>query len=333
MGSLRFDDTRRAHRVRVSGTTLNRSSSMKNAFEDWSGIRIFLAVFRRGSTLAASRELGMSQPTVARRIDALEHELGLPLFERDTRGVRPTENAKSLLPLAEAVEAAILGLAAEAERARRPNSRPIRITAPRLNFSPLFSTIIADFSAEHPGTRFEFIASYELLDLCAGEADVAIRITRRVTDDRLICTKLTDVTSSLYASRAYAQMYGLPKSPADFVGHSFAIYDPTPGSMLLNTWLLERIAPEQVVFRSADAESVNAAIVAGFGIGPVPTSLALDYPTLVRCFEPPDGTNVSSWLVIGPDAYRRPEVRTFAKFFAPRFRAAYKALRSRADSA
>lgn len=304
---------------------------MKSPFKDWSAVRVFLAVYRRGSTLAASRELGMSQPTVARRIDALEHELGLTLFERDTRGVRPTGSAARLLPRAEAAEAAMLGLAAEAGAARRAEQRPIRITAPKVNFSPLFSGILAEFAAGHPDIRFELISSYELLDLAAGEADVAIRITARVHDERLICTKLTEVTASLYASKDYAQRRGLPASAADLAGHAFVVYDPQPGSMLLNAWLLERIAPEQIVSRSGDAESVNAAIAAGLGIGPITTSLALDYPMLVRCFPPPEGTAVSSWLVIGPEAYRRPEVRAFAKFFAPRFRAAYRAYRAGAD--
>ena len=47
-------------------------------------------------------------------------------------------------------------------------------------------------------------------------------------------------------------------------------------------------------------------------------------------FDPPPGTDVSSWLVMSPEAYRRPEVRAFAAFFAPRFRAAYKAMREKA---
>ncbi|MBT8425437.1 MAG: LysR family transcriptional regulator, partial [Silicimonas sp.] len=52
---------------------------MKSEFRNWSDIRVFLAVIREGSTLAASRKLGVAQPTVARRIDALEHETGLIL--------------------------------------------------------------------------------------------------------------------------------------------------------------------------------------------------------------------------------------------------------------
>lgn len=298
---------------------------MTGAFDDWSGLRVFLAVLRCGSTLAASRDLGMSQPTVTRRIDALEHSLSLKLFERDTRGFRPTRDALRLQPLAEAVEQAMAAFVDGATAARQTMLEPIRITAPRLNFSPLFTAILAEFSAQHPGVRFGLISSYALLDLAGGEADVAIRIARRISDERLICSKLTDVTSTLFASRGYAETRGLPRSERDFAGHSFVVYDPSPSPDGLNAWLMKRISPDQIVSRSQDAESVCAAIAAGLGIGPVPTSLAVDYPAMVPCFPPPQEVTVHSWLCIAPDAWRRPEVKAFADFFAPRFREGYAA--------
>jgi DNA-binding transcriptional LysR family regulator len=296
----------------------------------WSDLRVFLTVCRAGSTLAASKQLGMSQPTVARRIDALEHHLGLTLFERDTHGFKPTLTAKALLPFVEKMEAAADEVNAVAQQARNTKTRAIRITAPRRNFSPTFSAILSEFSLLNPDIRFELIANYQVLDLIAGEADVAIRIAREVTDKRLICTKLTDVKSALFASRDYAERHGLPVSPDQLAGHRFVVYDPVPPTMLLNDWLLERIAPDQIVTRGGDVESVTTSIDAGLGIGPVTIAFAADYPALVRCFDPPPGTDVSSWLVMSPEAYRRPEVRAFAAFFAPRFRAAYKAMREKA---
>ena len=73
---------------------------MKSEFRNWSDIRVFLAVVREGSTLAASHKLGMAQLTVARRIEALEHATGLTLFERDNRGFKPTKNGRELVKLA-----------------------------------------------------------------------------------------------------------------------------------------------------------------------------------------------------------------------------------------
>ena len=297
---------------------------MKSAFHNWSDIRVFLAVLRTGSTLAASKQLGMAQPTVARRIDALENALKLTLFERDTRGFHPTQDALRLTATAEAVEASIYGFADKAANSLRSNLRPIRITAPRTNFTANFSAIISDFTAQYPGVHFEFISTYDVLDLSAGEADVAIRIAKTIDDERLICRKLTEVTASLYASSAYADRHGLPASASDFEGHKFVVYDRFSSSLGVNNWLIDRINEDQIASRCADAEAMIAAVKGGIGIGIVSTSMAKGDGTLHRCFAPPEGTSSNSWLLISPDAYRRPEVKAFSTFFAPRYQAIFK---------
>ena len=90
----------------------------------------------------------MSQPTVARRIEVLEHETGLTLFQRDNRGFQPTEAGLALRPLAENMEASALELTEKARDLSRP--RPIRITAYPANFSPRMMQILSEYSALHP---------------------------------------------------------------------------------------------------------------------------------------------------------------------------------------
>src|SRR5258708_7485056 len=57
---------------------------------DWSNLRYFLALARNGSLSAASKVLGTDHTTVARRVQALEKELGLQLVDRRGRAYRPT---------------------------------------------------------------------------------------------------------------------------------------------------------------------------------------------------------------------------------------------------
>ena len=119
--------------VLVLPQTLCCSTEMNIRFKNWSDLRFFLAVFRYGSTLAASRKLGIAQPTVSRRIDALESEIGLALFDRDSRGFRPTAFGKDLFALAEEMERVSEKFEKKVEELRKP--RTIRITAPG-SFSP-----------------------------------------------------------------------------------------------------------------------------------------------------------------------------------------------------
>ncbi len=266
----------------------------------------------------------MAQPTVARRIDALEHALRLTLFDRDTRGFKPTQFALRLKAAAEKIEASTEEFWNEANNSVRADLLPIRLTMPRTNFSSNFAAIIADFCAQYPGVHFEFLSTYDILDLTGGEADVAVRIAKRIDDEKLICRKLTTVTASLYASQGYADRNGVPTSDLDFEGHRFVVYDRFSSSIGVNEWLMERIEKSQIVSTCSDAEAMIAAIKTGIGIGIVSTSMAQDDGTLLRCIAPPEGTSASSWLLISPDAYRRPEVRAFSSFFAPRYRAIFK---------
>lgn len=66
-------------------------------------LKVFLAVAQAGSISAGAQRLHISQPAVTREIRELEASLGLPLFDRHPRGVRPTEGGQRLLQFAERI--------------------------------------------------------------------------------------------------------------------------------------------------------------------------------------------------------------------------------------
>ena len=52
----------------------------------WDDHRFFLAIARAGSLTAAAKSLSVSQPTVSRRLEAMEKGLGVRLFTRTRKG-------------------------------------------------------------------------------------------------------------------------------------------------------------------------------------------------------------------------------------------------------
>ena len=64
---------------------------------DWDDLKIFLAVARAGSLSAAAREVELTQPTVGRRITALESQLGAKLFVHHAEGRRLTRTGQRIL--------------------------------------------------------------------------------------------------------------------------------------------------------------------------------------------------------------------------------------------
>ena len=66
-------------------------------------LRDVAAVAEQGSIRAAARSLGLAQPALTRSIHELEHELGVPLFERRARGVSPTPVGEVFIRRANAI--------------------------------------------------------------------------------------------------------------------------------------------------------------------------------------------------------------------------------------
>jgi len=79
---------------------------------NWGDLRFFLATARKGSTLAAARDLSVNQTTIARRIAALEAALSVRLFDRHQDGYRLSEAGAAVFTQAECI-------AAEAEALER----------------------------------------------------------------------------------------------------------------------------------------------------------------------------------------------------------------------
>ena len=295
---------------------------MKNGFRNWTDVRVFLAVVREGSTLAASRKLGIAQPTVARRIEALESETGLTLFERDTRGFKPTEDARCLFPLAEAIEDAASRFASKTEELTA--ERPIRITAHSVNFSPRMTEILSEFSSINPKTAFELLPSVKSLDLAGGEADIALRLTRNEPDKDLICRKISTARFSLFGGQSYADRYGLPESPSNLHGHRFVTFERDDVSSALHDWLMRHVSTDQIIMSFSEIDLLHAAIKSGHGLGVMNIKLAESDESYVQCFDAIEELSVPQLMLVAPEAYRRPEVKAFVKFFAPRYAAIFK---------
>ena len=290
---------------------------MKSAPNNWTNIKDFLLVVRTGSTLAASRELGVTQPTVARRIDELERELGLDLFDRDTRGFHLTPQGRGLVAEAEEVEAAVRAFGASAAELSDNVTLPIRFSAPISVFSDAIYETLAQFRTAYPDTPIEVIPSNRFLDLNAGDGDIALRITSEIKDEELICRKLGALSGGLFASRAYPGP--LPSHPDQLKGHRFAIFDGQNVPHALNSWVLDLIEPDQVVTRCSDLGSMVATISNGEVLGPLPRPLGDKDEKLTACFYAPDSLSVPVWLVISHAAYRRKSVKAFVKLMAKRY--------------
>ena len=77
---------------------------------NWDDLRFFLAAAETGSLSAAAKRLRSNQPTVGRRIDALEAALGLKLFQRHKKGLALTQEGALILEQSRSIQSAALNI-------------------------------------------------------------------------------------------------------------------------------------------------------------------------------------------------------------------------------
>ncbi|MEY2667977.1 MAG: hypothetical protein RJA59_615 [Pseudomonadota bacterium] len=271
---------------------------------EWGHLRFFLETVRSGSVSSAARKLGVDRNTVARRIVALESELGLQLFERGPQGWIRTGAGEELAELASRVEVDVLALARHAD-ARDPSVEgSVRLTTASHLAACLIVPALPTLRERHPGLVLEVSADQRTFDLSRREADLALRMGRP-RDAGLVTRKLSDVAYRLYASRGYL---GGRRPVVDLRDDLFVGFDESLASVPQERWLA-RVAPERrVVFRCNSTASLHAAARLGIGVAVLPRFVADRDPDLVA-LEGPVPVNHELWLLVHGDLRRTPRVR------------------------
>ncbi|HWA61193.1 MAG TPA: LysR family transcriptional regulator [Caulobacteraceae bacterium] len=280
---------------------------------DWNDVRFFLAVARDGSTLNASRALKVSQPTVARRIAALEDAFGLRLFERLQTGYRLTDQGAALLPEFEAMERAAEGLDAAARLQARRVSGVLKVTTNEILANLTLAPVLPEFRRRYPDLRVEVIATDRFLDLARGEADVALRAGLRPTDPDLVLRLLGEHHWAIYASPAYVEANGRPDTPEDLERHGFVAVEGALGDLYLS-WLARAAPRAEVHLKCSSLLNVVSHVKAGHGLGFLPFGYFED-EDLVCCLEIHD-LRAGVWLATHERLRKAPRVRAFLDFAA-----------------
>lgn len=159
----------------------------------------FVRIVEAGSLSAAAAQLGATQPTVSRRLQALEQSLGVRLLQRSTHVMRLTvdgercfERAKELLANWASFEADLRGAQEE------PEGR-LRIAAPHAFGQEKFVGPLASFVRRYPRVTVEWLLQDEVRDFIATGIDCAIQ-AGEPTDPSVVAIKIAEVPRIVVAS-------------------------------------------------------------------------------------------------------------------------------------
>ncbi|MEQ9811516.1 MAG: LysR family transcriptional regulator [Azospirillaceae bacterium] len=152
---------------------------------DSTQLRYFLRIFETGSILAASESLGISQPSLSKRLRRLEDELGVTLFDRTTHGVIPTQFGDALAKHAKLMQSEFDSIRAEMTELRNASIGKVHFGASPVVVGGLLPTLTAELWHTHPNFRYsirEEIPDRLIAAVREGGLELAL-CTAEVTDE------------------------------------------------------------------------------------------------------------------------------------------------------
>lgn len=231
---------------------------------DIQDMRIFARVAMVQNLSAVGIELGLTPGTISKRIQSLEDELGVRLFDRTTRSIRITDEGRTFLAHVDRILAEIeAARAAVGDSISSPKGR-LKVSAPA-TFGQLFmAPAICAFLIKYPAIDVQIDLTDRIVNLQEEGYDVAIR-SGTMTDSALIAKRLAPDRQVIVASPAYLAAHGVPQVPGDLARHCCAVHGD------LRQWHFTRGGQEESVrvfgrLRSNNGELLRYAAVEGYGL-------------------------------------------------------------------
>jgi DNA-binding transcriptional LysR family regulator len=282
---------------------------------DWDDLKVFLALSRKGSARGAAQELGVSNSTITRRLDDMEHKLRTHLFDRTPDGYRMTAAGEQVLPTAEHVEELVMGVERKITGGDQELRGSIRLSLPPAGSLGFLVSRLARFAQQYPGIDLELASSQDAADLSRREADIAVRVMPAGVQppEYLIGRHLSMLTASAYVHKDLLNT----DDPAD-VSHLSWIGKRSVFQK--EEWLAQTDYPDRPVRHAiVDLTLLADAVRYRMGMAYMPCFMAFDDPEIVRV---PGATIVhhsDMWVLTHKDLRLSARLRVLREVIAEEF--------------
>lgn len=268
---------------------------------DWDDLRTFLAIARHSTLSAAARSLGVTQPTMGRRLAAMEERTGARLLQRLPGRYVLTPLGESVLGNAERIEAEIL--AAERTITGRDVALAgvVRLTTVDTLAERIITPALAALQRRHPGITVEAVIDARALSLSKREADIALRMSR-FEGNEVVARKVGSLAMGIYATRDWLDR---------LAGESARLITVLDDQAHLPEakWLRDLFPQAGIGFRSNSREVQLWAAKSGAGIAALARYRADAVPDLIRLKTNPPDLVRDIWLGVHSDMRHMPRVR------------------------
>ena len=279
---------------------------------EWGDLRIFLAIAREGTLGAAARAVGQTQPTMGRRLKALEDAVGQTLFQRTSDGFVLTDEGQTVLAHAERMENEAIAIGRELAGAETALTGLLRVSCSDWFGVTMLTPVLAEFASLHPKVVVELLTDARLYSLPRREADLVFRI-KAFDEPEVVSRRLMHISYGVYIQSGQTHPVA-----GDGAGFNLVLMDTAFGGMPDVAWILQKLPNASVISRSNNREVQARLCAAGVGLAVLPHPLgdATAGLELVSLGEQPPGRD--TWLGYHRDMRRMPRLRALVDLVVER---------------
>jgi DNA-binding transcriptional LysR family regulator len=177
-------------------------------------LETFVRIVEAGSFSAAAAQLATTQPTVSRRLQALERSLGVRLLRRSTHGIGLTEDGERCLDRARRLLSDWQEFESDLKGVGEEPSGSLRIVAPHALGQQQLIPALADYLRATPGVDIEWRLQDRRPDFVAEGVDCAIHVGG-VDDPGLVALRLSEIPRIVVAAPSLVDARNPPREPAE----------------------------------------------------------------------------------------------------------------------
>lgn len=180
---------------------------------------VFAVVAEEESVSRAAERLGVSKSAVSKQLTALEESLGLQLLFRNARRTRLSDEGRALQPLCTDILQRYHGVRDMAEQLKGTPAGRLNLDLSDGIAKYLVLDRLQAFRETYPHIDINVRLGPVSVQGVSDELDVAV-VVGELPESSVVCRRLGDIESQIFASAAYVAQHGLPKTPDELHQHS-----------------------------------------------------------------------------------------------------------------
>lgn len=268
----------------------------------WDDLRFFLHVARAGSLSKASQTMAVSHATAFRRLQRLEADLGVRLFDKTRAGYALTQAGDELLAVAAELERQVQTVARSLGSRDAWPGGVVRVTTTDTLMHHLLPPILAAYQ-KSAQVQLQLSTSTALFDIANGDADVAIRVGGKPPEP-LVGRRLCRIESTVYYSR---QLHNVRLDQLE--AYPWIAGDASLAHLDSSKWLRQQGLERATVIRTGSHVNVLHLLKSGAGLGVLPCYLGDLEPSLCRLMPPRKDWRSDLWLLTRADLRHVPRIK------------------------